>query len=88
MFTLRFRNLPCEAAGSAVVSSHLVFLSHAVDEFHHFDEVLAAKGVVDGVGGHGSVLPVPPLGQGQLSGKWPRVSGTALLLGTNVTQHH
>lgn len=88
MFTLRFRNLPRDAAGSAVVSSHLVFLSHAVNELHHFDEVLAAKGVVDGVGGQGSVLPVPPLRQGQLPGKWPRVSGTAHLLGTTVTQHH
>lgn len=92
-FTLRFNNLPCDATGKAprvplgrsrrsVIGSHLVFLSHAVNELHHFNEVLAAEGVVDGVGGEGPVLPVPPLGQGQLSGKWRRVSGTALRLGT------
>lgn len=68
-----------------ILSSHLVLLPHDVDELHDFDEVPAAKGVVDGVSGQSSVLPVPPLGEGQLPGKKSRVPGTALHLGTAVT---
>lgn len=83
-----YKNSPPFCVNKTFLSSHLVFLSHAVNELHHFDEVLAAKRVVDGVSRQGSVLPVPPLGQGQLPGKRTRVTGTALHLGTTVAQHH
>lgn len=50
--------------------SHLIFLSHAVNELHHFNEVVAAEGMIHNMGGKRFVLPVSPFPQRQLSGNW------------------